>query len=724
MNFSKILYCTIVLLISVSFSHSQNRWQFVNPQPTGFNLYKIEKDSSGKMWAFGEYGTIIQSKDEGNSWDVVPINYHNDFYDAAIIDNNMWIVGEKGLILYSNDEGASWKEQQSYTKKSLSRIRFINKNTGWIMASDSLVLRTEDGGINWQKVWINNKWNQNDIIFLNKDVGYLLTGYYNEPNLDITPWTAGAFFRTNDGGLSWTKVDSGNTKYSSIYFLNDRIGFMSVHNNQSGRKLLKTIDAGNSWDTLSHTFAWNKMHFIDESNGIAIGGYFIGRTTDGGVNWEITTEIKTPSNSSRLTSIYSEKEKVLVVGTEGNILRSKDLGFSWNSLKNELPIYYGHLEGVTFVDSLKGFVYGQQWGTFPESNPLLISTYDGGKTWEKKNSPDLFGLVFMKDNNGMLWGAGYKGLYKSSDDWETWTQVPLLKDEGVPRDLVFINSKKIVLLVNNKYYESDDEGESWFSSITFKVQFLKRLVKVNENRWVLLAHEGVTDQCYVTNDAGKSWDLMERKFTDMQFINDRVGYGIDSVIYKTMDGGVTWGVVTSSMKSKTYWTSTLFFYDEKIGWLSSGNFLYYTNDGGNSWYQEFGIKGYPNVPELSSLSIVDKSHVWAVRSNGCIYKLSKSVITAVVQTNSVFPQNFDLLQNYPNPFNPTTTIKFSIPNSQFATLKVYDMLGREVATLVNEEKAPGNYEVKFDGSNLSSGVYFYRLQAGSFSQTKKFVLVK
>ncbi|MCL6097945.1 MAG: T9SS type A sorting domain-containing protein, partial [Bacteroidetes bacterium] len=65
-----------------------------------------------------------------------------------------------------------------------------------------------------------------------------------------------------------------------------------------------------------------------------------------------------------------------------------------------------------------------------------------------------------------------------------------------------------------------------------------------------------------------------------------------------------------------------------------------------------------------------------------------------------------------------------IPNSQFATLKVYDMLGREVAMLVNEEKAPGNYEAQFDGSNISSGVYFYRLQAGSFSQTKKFVLLK
>ena len=724
MYYLKVRYTLAILLFATSLTCSQNRWQFVNPQPTGFNLYKVEKDSSGKMWAFGEYGTILKSNDEGNTWDTVPINYHNDFYDAAIIENNIWIVGENGLILYSENDGVSWKEQHSFTKNSLRRIRFINKSTGWIMASDSLVLRTEDGGMNWQKVWINNRWNQNDITFLSKDVGYLLTGYYNEPNLDITPWTAGALFRTNDGGISWAKVDSGNTKYSSIYFLNDRIGFMSVHNNQTGRKLLKTIDSGNSWDTLSHTFVWNKIHFIDESNGIAIGGYFIGRTTDGGVNWEKTTEIKTPSASSRLTSIYSEKEKVLAVGTEGNILRSEDSGFSWNSLRTELPIYYGHLEGVTFVDSLKGFVYGEQWGTFPESKPLLISTKDGGKTWEKKTSPDQYGLVFMKDNNGILWGAGYNGLYKSSDDCKTWNQVPLIKEEGLPRDLVFINSKKIVLLVYNKYYESDDKGENWFSSKAFNVQFLKRLVKVNENRWFLLAHEGIADQCYVTNDAGKNWNIIGRKFTDMQFVNDKVGYGIDSVIYKSTDGGENWTVANSSMKSKTYWTSTLFFYDENIGWLSSGGVLYYTHDGATTWNQEYGIKGMVNVPELSSLDIVDRNNVWAVRSNGCIYKLTSTEITSVAETNMSRIEDFQLSQNYPNPFNPTTTIKYSIPQESFVHLKVYDVIGREVAILVNEEKMPGNYEVKLDASGLASGVYFYTLSTGSYTQTKKLVLIK
>lgn len=100
-----------------------------------------------------------------------------------------------------------------------------------------------------------------------------------------------------------------------------------------------------------------------------------------------------------------------------------------------------------------------------------------------------------------------------------------------------------------------------------------------------------------------------------------------------------------------------------------------------------------------------------------------------VENSNIIPEEYSLSQNYPNPFNPTTTISFSIPNiaSSFnsnVTLKIYDLLGREVNTLVNEVKQPGSYQVQFDASELSSGIYFYALSAGDFYQTKKLVLLK
>ena len=87
-------------------------------------------------------------------------------------------------------------------------------------------------------------------------------------------------------------------------------------------------------------------------------------------------------------------------------------------------------------------------------------------------------------------------------------------------------------------------------------------------------------------------------------------------------------------------------------------------------------------------------------------------------------QMFQINQNYPNPFNPITTIKYQIPKLSFVTLKVYDILGNEIATLVNEEKTTGNYQIEFDASSLSSGIYFYRIQSGDFVQTRKMVLLR
>ena len=88
------------------------------------------------------------------------------------------------------------------------------------------------------------------------------------------------------------------------------------------------------------------------------------------------------------------------------------------------------------------------------------------------------------------------------------------------------------------------------------------------------------------------------------------------------------------------------------------------------------------------------------------------------------PANFKLFQNYPNPFNPSTKVKYEIPERSFVTIKVFDVLGNEVAALVNEEKTIGNYEVEFDATNLPTGIYFYKLQAGNFVEIKKMVLIK
>jgi hypothetical protein len=101
-----------------------------------------------------------------------------------------------------------------------------------------------------------------------------------------------------------------------------------------------------------------------------------------------------------------------------------------------------------------------------------------------------------------------------------------------------------------------------------------------------------------------------------------------------------------------------------------------------------------------------------------------SIITSVNDSKNPIPHKFELAQNYPNPFNPSTTIKYSIPSESHVVLKIYDMLGREVSTLLNEEKAPGIYSVNFIAGNLPSGVYLYKLTAGNYTSVKKLILLK
>jgi hypothetical protein len=116
---------------------------------------------------------------------------------------------------------------------------------------------------------------------------------------------------------------------------------------------------------------------------------------------------------------------------------------------------------------------------------------------------------------------------------------------------------------------------------------------------------------------------------------------------------------------------------------------------------------------------------YAVALDGSCLRLRDSVlVTGVNNNNNNVPVEYSLEQNYPNPFNPSTIIKYALPRSSNVSLKIYDMLGNEVKTVVNEFKTAGTYSVNFDASSLSSGVYFYKIVAGDFTDAKKMTLVK
>ena len=220
-----------------------------------------------------------------------------------------------------------------------------------------------------------------------------------------------------------------------------------------------------------------------------------------------------------------------------------------------------------------------------------------------------------------------------------------------------------------------------------------------------------------TTDGGLNWFnniSVTGSMVDIFFLNENLGWAIgvnDILIYSNS----TWNRIANSVLGLA--DISIFFVDELNGWRAGFNGkIMHTTDGGYTWLEQTsGATG-----TLKDLYFTSPTNGYAV-GFGTI--LHYTLLTDIEQQPTQ-PTEFKLEQNYPNPFNPSTSIQYAIGSTQLVQLKVYDVLGNEIATLVNEEKAAGIYNVQFTMNNLSTGIYFYKLTAGEYVSTKKMILIK
>lgn len=202
-------------------------------------------------------------------------------------------------------------------------------------------------------------------------------------------------------------------------------------------------------------------------------------------------------------------------------------------------------------------------------------------------------------------------------------------------------------------------------------------------------------------------------FTD---VNNGTAVGDTGTIVRTTNSGTTWTTQTSGTISDlkdVYFSTSL----NGIVVGTDGRVIY-TTDGGTTWIRQ--RSGSANT--LLGFNFINADMGIAVGTDGTIIRISSGLVSVPI---SIAPAEvYELENNYPNPFNPSTVISWQSPVGSYQTLKIYDVLGNEVATLVDEFRNAGRYEVTFDATQLSSGVYFYRLQAGSFVETRKMILLK
>jgi hypothetical protein len=197
----------------------------------------------------------------------------------------------------------------------------------------------------------------------------------------------------------------------------------------------------------------------------------------------------------------------------------------------------------------------------------------------------------------------------------------------------------------------------------------------------------------------------------------------------TTNGGDNWKCL-----ALTYWgvPFSCSFRTRDEGWVTLGyvpDFLI-TTDGSRSWNEVVT----PDSSFIYDVAFTDYRNGFCVGDSGVIYKFNYQSVN-ISKVEILIPADFKLYQNYPNPFNPSTKIKFDIANNPllrgvgeargvYTQLKIYDITGREISTLVNEQLSPGTYEVTFDGSNIPSGIYFYQLKTNTYSETKKMLIIK
>jgi photosystem II stability/assembly factor-like uncharacterized protein len=236
-----------------------------------------------------------------------------------------------------------------------------------------------------------------------------------------------------------------------------------------------------------------------------------------------------------------------------------------------------------------------------------------------------------------------------------------------------------------------------------------------------------------TTNGGEIW-LIQIDSTDnlylesAHFIDENTGWAAGSifiigkiyaVILRTTDGGTSWNAHLIS-GTRTFYS--IQFIDSNNGWaVGSWGTIITTTDGGKSWINEISPTSY----DLYSVDFIDHNTGWAVGNGGTILKTTTGGATFIEEKEiDKIPNDYLLSQNYPNPFNPSTKIRYSVPQPSEVAIKVFDILGSEIETLVNEEKPAGAYELTWNPTDHPSGVYFYQLRAGDFIQTKKMILIK
>lgn len=661
---------------------------------TLYSLRSVFFISPTEGWIVGEKGLVLYTSNAGNTWSIKNTGFTNRingvYFNSSM---NGWIVGDNGLILKTNDGGVSWTTQVANTSKTLSSVTFSSSLVGWISTYEkgNTILKTIDGGNTWSFESINYMEWSNEVGFSNQNI----------------VWIAGQNVQlSTDGGITWSTKYIPIEDVTQAYFSSNLDGWAIGINYGLGGVMYHTIDGGNSWVQYGSYYGYlYDLFFVTGSNAWAVGESIL-KTIDSGNTW---------------ANMYQSK-----INNKKNVYFDKVLS------KNSSAVY------ITAYDDLNN----------PNTNYYLFKSTDGGVVWSADSLGKNFGTNIKSSSNNDFWILGNYSLFHSSDATATWSKLDFSIPDFVAIDFCFKPSGSIVVVggilnsvsgnfTQHLFLESFDMGITWSQTTISNVDYGLYYVffESSTKGWIADAYS-----VRRTNDGGNTWSLPN-------YISNN-GFSINSVnfssatngnlatgegeIYHTADGGITWSIKYSAPISNPISLNpkSIYFISENEGWaVGRGSFddgingqnlstFLKTTDGGKTWQENPEYYSFGNG--LKSISFGSANNGWAIGDNNIVLNTTNGGGSVSIQEK--WQPNTLQSEVYPNPVNDISFIKFKLEKNSTVQLDLLDLTGRQIEALVSDNKTAGEYIIQLNKNNLTSGLYFYRLQIGNEIETRKIIV--
>lgn len=654
-------------------------WTRVNRGLTELSVSALTINSREHLFVGTKSGNVFRSLDNGENWTLARAGLPKTAISDLVINSTDYIlVGTVGAGIYqSKDNGETWARTASVNEI----VSLVAKSNGEMYAATNWygVIRSMDNGQSWESVnngiprngypWHNGNWHWAYDVAIH-------------PNGDVYASAGGGLYRSKDNGDSWVNLAKG--WFLSIAF-NSR-GHIFLGTNGSG--IHRSTDDGVNWVQVDHGFSSRVIHSlsINSNDEVFAGSDRIHRSLDYGNNWALIGGLAYDSYS-----LIANVNGAIFAGTNGyGIFRTTDEGDTWLQVNN----------GLT---DLKVFA-------------LTVNAK---------------GHVFAGTNTG--------NLYRSTDNGDSWTHIFTIRERGVidPRaSSLACNSSGYIFVgsASAGMWRSIDGGDSWVRIIPAASSYFSSII-INSSEHVLAGASGYYGGGSISysTDGGDNW---KRLYTTSSFGGIKTlmanantvfaGYegfaGGSGGAVRSTDNGENWVFVNTGLNGAIYGFANA---NGQI-FAGTGTAVFQSKDNGDKWMPL--LTGWPSGTGVRRLEINSGRRVFAATNRG-VYRSQNRLNTAVHERKVTAANSFILEQNYPNPFNPETEIRFSVPEARRVVLRIYNMFGQEVRTLVDQQFKPGYYSATWDGRGslgnfMPSGVYFYRLEAGGFVKTMKMVLAK